>query len=100
MNLPETYLPLQGYLGDDGRFQQLPGKRQKKLQLLMFQYLAEKFLEDVYYTEEEVNDILNLYHSFEDPASLRRFMIGKKLLARSIDGREYWRPASDVARKP
>ena len=94
MTIENPYLPLEGYLGDDGRFQQLPGKRQKKLQLLMFQFLAEKFQEDVFYSEEEVNDILNIYHSFDDPASLRRFMIGKKLLARTIDGRKYWKPPS------
>ena len=94
MTLPPAYLPLKGYMGEDGRFQQLPGKRQKKMQLLMLQYLAEKFRDDVYYTEEEVNDILNIYHSFDDPASLRRFMIGKKLLERTNDGREYWKPES------
>ena len=89
-NLPTQFLPLQGYLGEDGRFRQLPGKRQKKLQRLMFEYFATKFQSGVTYTEQEVNDILTKHHSFNDPASLRRFMIGMQLLSRTIDGREYW----------
>ena len=89
-NLPTEFMPLQGYLGDDGRFRSLPGKRQKKLQRLMFEYFATKFKSGVIYSEQEVNDILTKHHSFEDPASLRRFMIGMQLLSRTKDGREYW----------
>lgn len=91
MQLPESYKSLQGYLGADGRFKIMPGKRQKKLQILLFQFLSEQFEKDVQYLETEVNSILNNCHSFEDPASLRRFMIGQKLLARTLDGRVYWK---------
>ena len=90
MKLPLRYKPLEGYLGKDGRFDRFPGKRQKKIQQLMFQFLAEQFEHDKTYTEPQVNDILNAYHSFEDPASLRRFMFGMGLLGRTLDGRAYW----------
>ena len=91
IQLSTSYMILQGYLGRDGRFVQLPGKRQKKLQKLMFEFLASKFEPSVSYSESEVNDILAKYHSFEDPASLRRFMIGQGLLSRTRDGRTYWK---------
>ena len=87
----DKYALLNGYLAKDGRFDQLPGKRQKKLQHLMFDFLAEQFQKEVEYTERQVNEILNRHHSFEDPASLRRFMIGCGLLGRTLDGRTYWR---------
>jgi len=89
--LPEKYMKLRGYLGKDNRFERLPGKRQKKLQQLMLEFLAEKFEGSLKYTESEINDILNQYHSFADPATLRRFMIGHQLLCRTNDGRQYWK---------
>ena len=89
--LPNKYSSLHGYLGKDNRFSHLPGKRQKKLQTLMFEFFAEKIEAQKDYTESEINEILNAYHSFNDAASLRRFMIGKKLLSRTVDGRRYWK---------
>lgn len=90
MTSTENYIELKGYLDDSGRFERMPGKRQKKKQALMFQYLAEKFVEGRKYTEKEVNEVLNRHHTFNDPASLRRFMFGQKLLDRTLDGRSYW----------
>lgn len=84
------YTPLQGYLDDEGKFDRLPGKRQKQKQALMLQYLAEQFTAGRRYSEREVNEILNRHHSFEDPATLRRMLFGSKLLGRTIDGRAYW----------
>lgn len=90
MTATEKYAALQGYLDSNGRFERMPGKRQKKKQALMFQFLAEKFVEGRKYSEKEVNEVLNRYHTFNDPASLRRFMYGSKLLDRTVDGRSYW----------
>lgn len=90
MTTSEKYTPLRGYLDHKGRFERMPGKRQKKKQALMFQYLAEQFEAGRKYSETEVNEVLNQHHTFNDPASLRRFMFGIKLLDRTIDGREYW----------
>ena len=86
----EKYQVLKGYLDPQGKFNQLPGKRQKDRQHLMLQYLAEQFDLGKKYTEMEVNEILNQHHSFQDPATLRRLMFGKKLINRTLDGRTYW----------
>ena len=82
---------MKGYMDDQGRFTQFPGKRQKAKQAVMLETLAGKFEIGRKYSETEINDILNQYHTFNDPAILRRLMIGKGLLGRTSDGREYWR---------
>lgn len=82
---------IKGYLNEEGRFTQFPGKRQKAKQAEILEILAGKFEQGRKYTETEVNDILNQYHTFNDPATLRRLMFGKGLLGRTLDGREYWR---------
>jgi hypothetical protein len=52
------------------------------------------------YTEREVNALLNTWHAFGDPATLRRELVEMKFLARTPDCREYWklvaRPDEDV----
>jgi len=57
--------PLKGYLRDDGKFNRLPGKRQKKKLDLMLLQLAQKFEIGKKYSEIEVNEILNNHHSFK-----------------------------------
>lgn len=86
----EKYQALKGYLDAQGKFSQLPGKRQKIRQNLMLQYLAEQFEMGKKYSEKEVNKILNQHHSFQDPATLRRLMFGQKLINRTLDGKQYW----------
>lgn len=81
---------LKGYFDENGKFDRLPGKKQKKRQASMLQYLAQKFEFGKTYSEKEVNEILNQHHSFDDPATLRRMMFGNKLLNRTLDGRSYW----------
>lgn len=81
---------LNGYLDQDGKFDRFPGKKQKKKQAAMLQVLAQKFEYGKKYSEKEVNEILNQFHSFNDPATLRRLMFGNKLLNRTLDGRSYW----------
>ena len=82
---------LQSYQDEKGRFTMFPGKKQKIKQQLMLEYLVSFFETDKTYTEQQVNDILNKHHTFEDPASLRRLMFGKGLLGRTLDGRRYWK---------
>jgi len=92
MDLSNQYSSLKGYFNDSGKLTAYPGKRQKKRQSLILQYLAEKFESHRIYNEKEVNEILNQYHIFEDPASLRRFLIGQGFLTRTNDGRIYQKP--------
>lgn len=47
-------------------------------------------------SEREINELLLAHHRFEDPALLRREMKERKMVCRTLDGREYRR----VERKP
>ena len=47
-------------------------------------------------SEREINELLLANHRFEDPALLRREMKERKMVSRTLDGREYRR----VERKP
>lgn len=82
---------LQGYKDQEGKFNRLPGKKQKKKLDLMVQELANNFEFGHKYTEIEVNQILNQFHTFNDPATLRRLLFGMNFMNRSKDGRAYWR---------
>jgi hypothetical protein len=84
---------LKSYLDEENRLKEWPSKRNKdKSQQLALEYIASKFYENVKYSEKEVNALLNQYHTFNDPALLRREMVERKLLARMRDGSAYWRP--------
>ncbi len=87
----ENLQSLRGYMDEDGKFKQFPGKKQKKNQALFLEYLATKFEKGKDYTEMDVNEILNQHHTFNDPASLRRLLFGSGLLGRTLDGKKYWR---------
>lgn len=65
----------------------IPAARKKRVVIL--RRLVERFDGSTVYTEPEVNDILRVHH--EDVATLRRELVGYRLLQRR-DGR-YWRPA-------
>ena len=61
--------------------------RQWKKREVILRYLAEQFEMDQRYTEKEVNEILSRTH--EDYASLRRYLVDSRRLAR--DHQVYWR---------
>lgn len=69
----------------NGRLKTIPAYRKKREILL--RWLAAQFEDGRTYTEREVNDLLGRYH--EDTATLRRELIGCKLLRR--DHGLYWR---------
>jgi len=77
----------------DGKLKLWPTKRAK--QIIVLQYLANKFDFECKYTEKEVNQILNKWHKFEDHALLRRELIEVKYLSRTEDGGQYWKVAND-----
>ena len=72
-----------------GRFRAWPVKR--RLQLEALGQLAELFEPWRHYSEREVNDILQDWHTFGDWARLRRDLYDLGYLDRSPDGAEYWR---------
>ena len=78
---------LRNYLDGSGKLTAFPAKRKMKLYALL--YLAQKIPADTDFTEREINDILLDWHTFADPATLRRELYDYRFLDRSRDGKVY-----------
>lgn len=52
-------------------------------------YLSQKFEQGRTYTEKEVNELLCAWHTFNDPATLRRELYNHRFLDRDPRGTEY-----------
>ena len=76
------------HLDGNGRLVRYPAKR--KQQIYAAFYLAEKFNTDELYTEKEVNALLEEWHVFHDPCTLRRDLCDLGFLGRERDGSRYW----------
>jgi len=75
-------------LNEDGKVFRWPKKKEEKIAVLI--YLNTKFEEGKEYSENEVNELINKWHSFKDYALLRREMFDNYLLERTKDGKKYW----------
>lgn len=80
---------ISNFIDDKGRIKTWPSKQEVKVQVL--KYLVEKFEYDHFYSEKEVNNIIEENHTFRDYFLLRRALIEAKLLERTRDGAKYWR---------
>lgn len=78
---------IKDYTLKDGSLKTIPAQ-QKKLEAIL-RYIVKAFKVDKRYSEKQVNEILFSYH--EDTASLRRELVGFKLMKREGGGGEYWR---------
>ena len=78
---------LRNFLDDRKRLTAFPAKRKMKLYALA--YLAQKIEADRDYSERELGDILLDWHTFADPATLRRELYDYHFLDRSRDGKVY-----------
>ena len=78
---------LRNFLNGEGKLTAFPAKRKMKLYCLL--YLAQKIPADTDFTEREINDILLDWHTFADPATLRRELYDYGFLDRSRDGKVY-----------
>lgn len=78
---------LRDFLQPDGSLKTIPSQRKKLLAILG--HVVNAFEPVRRYSEKEVNDILARFH--EDTASLRRELVGSKLMAREGGGGDYWR---------
>ena len=76
------------FIDENGRLKQYPVKRKRQIFVLF--YLASKFEANKRYTEQEVNQILQEWHVFNDWATLRRDLYDSRFLDRKADGSEYW----------
>ena len=70
----------------DGSLKTIPAQK-KKLEAIL-RHVAKAFKAGKRYSEKQVNEILSAYHP--DTASLRRELVGAKLMMREGGGGEYW----------
>jgi len=75
------------YTRKDGSLKTIPAQK-KKLEAVL-RYVVEGFEQGKRYSEKRVNEILKGYH--DDTATLRRELVGFKLMEREGGGGEYWR---------
>lgn len=80
---------LKPFLNESGQLTALPAKHKKKLTAIY--YLATKLEAGRQYTESEINDLLDQWTEFHDPATLRRELYNKRLLDRTKDCKAYWK---------
>ena len=85
----EQNISLKAFLDGDGKVKLFPQRRLARLAVLG--YLAERFVPNRFYTEKEVNAILNAAHTFGDYFLLRRELVDHGLLCRTRDGSQYWK---------
>jgi predicted transcriptional regulator len=76
---------LDDFLLPDGRLKSIPAQR-KKLEAVL-EHIGRDIQPGSRYTEKQINGILARFH--EDTATLRREMIGFRILSRA--GGEYWK---------
>lgn len=87
--MEEKISELLPFLNERSQLTALPAKHKKKLMALW--YLAGKLEAGRQYTEPEINDLLDGWTTFHDPATLRRELYNKHLLSRTEDCRWYWK---------
>ena len=76
------------FLNENGKVNKLPNKQIVKLVVL--QYLATKFDCKIIYSEKEINQIIDAWHTFGDYFLLRRELVDNLLISRTKDGSKYW----------
>lgn len=83
----ELNVILRNFLDVNGKLTAFPAKRKMKIYCLF--YLTQKFESNKDYTEQEINNVLLDWHTFADPATLRRELYDYGFLDRSRDGKIY-----------
>ena len=80
---------IKAFLDEQGRLKALPSKRKKALAAVY--YAGSKLEAGREYTESEINDVIDDWTAYHDPATLRRELYNKRLLNRTKDCSRYWK---------
>jgi hypothetical protein len=80
---------LRNFLDASGKLTKMPVKRKKKLAFLV--YIAPHFQAGVPYTEKQINEVINQWHTYGDPVTIRRELVEHGILSRDKAGHEYRR---------
>jgi len=83
----ENQVFVQHYTRSDGSLKMIPTQLKKITAIL--EYTSSGFDFDAFYSEKEVNAILNHYHP--DSTTLRRHLVDFGYLGRERNGSRYWR---------
>lgn len=92
-NLPSSNLSneqkktVADFTHNDGRLKMIPTKSIKVIAIL--EYMADSFKNDIDYSEDQINEILERY--YPDPTTLRRYLIDYGYPGRERNGAHYWR---------
>ena len=78
---------IKDYTREDGKLKTIPSQR-KKLEAIL-RYVVQSFEPGKRYSEAQANEILSRFH--DDVATLRRELVGAKLMEREGGGGAYWR---------
>lgn len=78
---------VQKYLDKNGKIKVWPKRNADKE--VVIAYLSTKFTPQKTYSEKDVNEIINLNHTFADHTLLRRELIERNYLTRTPDCKEY-----------
>lgn len=78
---------LKPFFDDYMRLTALPAKYKK--QLMAFYWIASQLREDGVWNERELNAALNAWHTFGDPALIRRTLVDLGVLDRDPRGTRY-----------
>jgi hypothetical protein len=89
---------LDRFLDTQGRLKSWPAKG--RIQAAALEWLVSKLEHDRLYCEREMNELLLKYHTFADPALLRRELFIRRLVDRRVDGSQYWRTDSTIGTTP
>ena len=71
---------IKSFIDGEGRLTAIPAKRKRQLYALL--YIAEKLPKGMVWNEKELNARLGLYHTFGDPAWIRRELVELGYLSR------------------
>ncbi len=82
-------MTVNNYLNKEGKIKVWPSRQEAKLAVA--RHLGNRFDTGRFYTEKEVNRIIDENHTFNDYFLLRREMIDRGAMRRTQDGARYWR---------